>query len=126
MKDRLTQIIKQQAELFLLDSGEFFPFGSSIDADNQITPIGAYIEDKNDKPASLDVINLLEKDIRDEIESGRYILAAIAVDVLLRENGKSFDALQIRFFEIGKEYTETFKYIIEKGRVRFLPLLPQV
>ena len=119
MKDRLTQAIKQQAELFLLDAGEFFPFGSSIGSDNQIITIGAYIEDENDRPASLEVMSLLERSIHKELEQGRYLCGAIAVDVLLRENGKTYDALQIRFFEIGKEFVETFKYIIEEGRVRF-------
>jgi len=119
MKDRLIQIIKQQAEVFLLDAGEFFPFGSCIDSDNKIIPIGAFIEHENDRPASLEVISLLESGMHKELEQGRYLCGAIAVDVLLKENEKTFDAMQIRFFEIGKEYVETFKYIIEEGRVEF-------
>lgn len=39
--EKLIRVIKEQARIFLLDAGEFYPFGSCIDENNKIKH-GAY------------------------------------------------------------------------------------
>jgi hypothetical protein len=119
--EKLINGIKQQAEIFLLDAGEFFPFGSSIDINDNFIPIGAYLNDENDRPESLPLIAILEKGIREEIENGSYVIAAIAVDGLIKEGEQPFDVIQIRVFEADRTYIILFKYIVEGENVKFIP-----
>jgi len=121
-EERLINGIIQQAEVFLLDAGEFFPFGSSIDVNNRFIPIGDYLNDKDERPESLPLIALLEKGIKNELENKRYIIAAIAVDGLIKESGRSFDVIQIRFFEAERTYNILFQYFVEGKKVKFIPV----
>ena len=116
---KLINVIKQQVELFILNAGEFYPFGSCIDKNDNIIPIGAYIEDENDRPPSLELISLLEKSIRKGILNENFTIGAIAIDVVIKEYGESYDAVEIRFFEVGKEYKMHFKYTCKNKHVEF-------
>ena len=118
-KDLLINWIKQQAEVFLLDAGEFFPFGTYINKNNKVVPCSAYIEDVNDRPESLPLIKMLEDFYKKGLESGNVLIGAIAIDVVLNERGEKHDGLQIRFFENGSESTETLKYVISDDHVDF-------
>nr|WP_294796222.1 hypothetical protein [uncultured Mucilaginibacter sp.] len=118
-KDLLTKWIKQQAESFLLDAREFFPFGTYINKMNEVIPCSAYLEDENDQPGSLPLIKMLEDFYKKGLESGNVLIGAIGIDVVLNERGKKHDGLQIRFFENGSESTETLKYVISDDHVDF-------
>ncbi len=116
---RIVNIIKEQAETFLLMANEFYPFGAYINKKNSIIPLGAYLE--NDQPPSLEVMTLLEKAIVDHIQKGDCILGAIAIDVYVSFNDKKHDAIEIRFFEAGKDtYKRHYKYEITDKQVQFL------
>lgn len=118
---KLINIILQQAEIFLLDAGEFFPFCSCLDKSNNIIPVIANIKDKNDRPASSDVISLLERGIKERLASEEYILGAIGVDVTGNRNGVTFDAIEIRIFYAYKNNVDKiyYKYNIRENKVDF-------
>ena len=115
--EKLINVSKTQAEVFLLDAGEFYPFGNYIDKEDKVKPLLIYLE--NDMPKSQEVIEVLE----DSFQSGllnEYKMAAIATDVLMTVKGEKLDALQIRLFEDGKEVSEIYlKYIVNKDNVEF-------
>ncbi|BAU52601.1 hypothetical protein [Mucilaginibacter gotjawali] len=116
--NKLVEILKQQAELFLLDAGQFFPFGTYINMQNEIIPVGAYFE--NDQTSSAEVIELLEKALNDHIEKRECQIAAIAIDVTIKENQVSYDAIELRFFEPEKEACNMYlKYTIKGSTVEF-------
>ncbi|HEY4325720.1 MAG TPA: hypothetical protein VGN20_17120 [Mucilaginibacter sp.] len=116
--DRLIEILKEQAQVFLLDAKEFYPFGTCINKENEIVPVSAYWE--NDNPPSQPLIDLLEKHFKQGIENGDYKIAGIAIDGLQRENNFTYDIIEIRFFETDKEvYKKYFKYEIKEHSVEF-------
>jgi hypothetical protein len=117
---KLTNIIKQQAEIFLLDAGEFYPFGTGIDKEDKIIPIGAYIEAKNDRLESQPIIDLLHKSITKEIENDNFVVCALAYDILMNENHKKFDAMAVRIYKNDKFTQRYFKYYIYEGHVKFV------
>jgi hypothetical protein len=117
MIDRLTENIKIQAKIFMEELGCFHPFGSSIDIDSKIVPLSVYTGVEN--PPPFELINLLEKHILSELQTGRLLLAAIAIDTTVNENGQSFDAIEIRYFENGKqEFKKHLRYVISGNEVR--------
>lgn len=105
--------------MFMLEIGAFYPFATAINSNNEIVPIGAYIEDKNDTPASQDIINLLEKGIFHEINNGYYRIAAIVVDITITKKTVNYDAMQIRFYEKNNAYKKHFIYVINSNNVMF-------
>jgi len=117
--DKLINVIKMQAQVFLLDSGEFYPFGTCIDKFNKIIPVGAYLGEEHS--LSVDLINLLEKDFKEGINNDNYQIAAIAVDVIIRKNYNKYDGIEMIFFEPNKDaYKKHFKYIIHENYVEFI------
>lgn len=107
--EKLIKVIKEQVQMFLLDAGEFYPFGSCIDENNKIKTVGVFFEDEH--PSSLEVISLLEKNMRTGTQNGVYKIAAIAIDVTINENSMDQDAIEIRIFEKdNREYKKYIKY----------------
>lgn len=117
--ERLIEVIKQQAEVFLLDAGEFFPFGTYINNKNQIVPFSAYIEDINDRPESQPLIDMLEKGIQTRLKNGECVVGALAYDVLIHENQEKCDAVLIRIYDNDKFVERCFKYRIHEKNVDF-------
>ncbi|WP_423147023.1 hypothetical protein [Rubrolithibacter danxiaensis] len=116
--DRLIKSIKEQVQLFLLNSGEFYPFDTSIDETNNIKPIGVYLE--NDNPSSSELINVLEKYIQKGIKNGQHIIAIIVIDVTIHQEGRPFDAIEMRIFERDKEPLKQYlKYKMHHNFVEF-------
>lgn len=60
--EKLIAAIKEQVQMFLLDAGEFYPFSTCIDKNNQIKPVSAFLG--VDFSSSLELIFLLEKELR--------------------------------------------------------------
>lgn len=115
--EKLIDAIKLFAKGFLLDAGEFYPFGIFIDNDDKIVPVSTHSED--DMPESQELIDVFEKYFRSKSESD-YKLAGLGVDVLLTIKCQKFDALQIRLFEDGKEVSEMYlKYTVNTDNVEF-------
>jgi len=118
--NKVINTLKLQAELFLLDAGEFFPFGTYINKDSEIVPVGACLKNENDRPTSLEVIELLEKAFNFDIETGKCKIAGIAIDITIRENNETYDGIEMRFFEPNKKvYTKLLKYRINRNSVDF-------
>lgn len=103
--EKLIESIQEQAKLFLLNSGEFYPFGSCIGIDGNLKPLGAYL--KSDNPSSVELVNMIERHIEEGLIHGDYKLGVSAVDVTIKREGKVYDAIRIRFFtqmEKGMKY----------------------
>jgi len=116
--DKIINALKQQAELFLLNADEFYPFGTYINKKGAVIPVGAYFE--NDKTPSLEIIDLIEKAFNDHLQKGDCKIAAIAIDVTVKENNETYDAVEMRFFEVDKEvYKKYFKYEVKENTVQF-------
>ena len=118
-EETLIKSIKQQAEVFLLDAREFFPFATYIDNKNGVVPFSAYIEDENDRSVSQPLIDMLERGIRTRINSGKCIIGALAYDVVMTKNHEKFDVMVIRIYENDKFVERYFKYDIYEGYVTF-------
>lgn len=119
-RERLINVIKKQAEAFLRDAHEFFPFGIYINGKNEVVPFSAYIEDANDRPESQPLIDMLERGIRTRINNGDCIVGALAYDVVMTKNHEKFDVMVIRVYENDKLIERYFKYDIYEGYVTFL------
>ena len=120
--DELINFTKLQASEFLVNAGEFFPFGTYVNADGEIIPCGAWIEDENDRPQSDGLIKLLEDYFNKHTATGKMKCAVIAVDVFLNKNGEKKDAIQMRFFEGTKRFTRYIKYVITHEDIIFSAL----
>jgi hypothetical protein len=88
---KLINVSKTQAEAFLLDAGEFYPFGNYINNEDKIKPV--LICMKNDMPRSQEVIEELQKSLKLELIN-EYKMAAIATDVLLTVKSEKNDAFK--------------------------------
>ena len=118
--EKLVHVLKQQAEVFLLDAKEFYPFGTYMNIKDEIVPVGAYTTEEH--PQSQDVIELLEKGFTKRIQNGECKIGAIALDIYINENNEKYDAIEVRFFETGKEvYKKHFRYVIKETCVKFYP-----
>jgi hypothetical protein len=116
--DQVVEILKQQATLFLLDAGEFYPFGTCLNHSDNVVPVGVYFE--NDHPSSQEAIESLEKGLIQGVQNGNYKIAALAIDITIIENSTACDAIEIRFFEPDKEvYQKYFKYVVKDDTVEF-------
>lgn len=97
---RLLDSLIAQAKYFLEESGEFYPYGSVIDADLKIKPIGYYSE--VEYPESTEVLNQLETAVRAGLKNGKYLAAIIGVNVLINSDGnvttEKKSALQLRTY----------------------------
>lgn len=109
--------------MFLLDAGEFYPFGSCVDKNNQLRPVGVYVDDEY--PSALTVLSILEKNVKKGVEEGNYKIAAIALEVTIKENDVVYDAIEIRVFEDGvKDYKEYLGYHTYGTHIEFFQLNP--
>ncbi len=116
--EKLVNIIKEQAKLFFIDAGALYPFGTCVDKNNNIRPIGAYLE--GDDPSPLELIDLLEKNMREGFHNGEYSLGVIAVDVAVTKDDIRCDAIELHFFEPnGAESKRYIQYQLQDDNVEF-------
>lgn len=59
--ENLIGVLKKQAEVFLEDADEFYPFGVVLNHAGDVRSIGVFLE--NDHPQSMEALGLLEKAI---------------------------------------------------------------
>jgi len=111
---KLIKAIKDQAELFLLDAAEFYPFGTYINMQNEIVPVGPSSD--NEHPDISSMIKQLENYLR----TVKHKIAALAIEVSINENDVKYDALEIRFYDpLNGYYKQYFKYLIKDEHVDF-------
>ena len=94
--NKLVESIILQAKYFLNDAGEFFPFGTSIDINGNISPIGTYSGNEHPKP--IEVLKELEQGMQQMIGKRQYTGVAIGIDVRTVPPGgqEKVDAIEIR------------------------------
>jgi hypothetical protein len=106
-----------QAKTFLADAGEFFPFGSVIDRDGNLKPVGIYFGD--DHPQSTEVLERIEQAIIDGLKKHDYRIAAIGLDVAINTRINTVlerkDAVEIRIYELDTPQHKKFYYTYEKN-----------
>lgn len=119
MIEKLVDLIKQQAKIFLLDAGEFYAFGTAISNSDQIIPLAVYVANEPDKPESAPLIELLSAHIYQGIANNEYKAAAIGIDVIIKEHGERFDAIQIQIFDRAGSSFQIVKYILSETGVSF-------
>ncbi len=116
--EKLIRVLKLQAEAFLLNAKEFYPFGTYISVEDKIVPVSAYLG--NNHPASSEVIDSLEKTFILKMQNGESKISAIAIDIVITENNERYDGVEMRFFEAHKDvYKKYFKYLIKDTFVEF-------
>lgn len=94
--DSIRQLVIDQATAFLKDAGEFYPFGVAIDKNDELRPVGIYIDDE--QPESGTVIDRLGEALWKGIEQGDYRMVGMGIDVYLPDDspaGKT-SAIEIR------------------------------
>jgi hypothetical protein len=87
--DGLFSVALDAASEFLAKNGEFFPFGFSVDDDDEVAMLGAD-PGLGEHPPSTEVLKLLSEGARADRERLRAV--AFAADVSLRDGG---DAVRI-------------------------------
>jgi hypothetical protein len=106
----ITTYIKRQIEAFIVEMDDFYPFGAAVTNDGELKPLAAYLDDDETSVEAL--LPILENHIQTHIGNYKYRLCAIALSVLIKENGSSFDAVQIRFYQNSKETAQVnYKYL---------------
>jgi hypothetical protein len=120
----LTDTVLSQAVFFLNDADEFYPFGSVIDKDQKIKPVGIYFGEEY--PDSTDVLNRLEDAIKEGITKKDYLSAAIGLDVYINtkiENRiEKRTALELRLYNNDTYTTSYFLYFKKDGKYTLEPL----
>jgi hypothetical protein len=113
-------LIIEQAKAFLADAGEFYPFGSVVKSDGTLTPVGAYLE--NDHPASIEVLEVLQKSLLQRLKQKEVVAGAICLDVLYKPAGSEVktDALKIMTLSVEGHSRDYFvPYRNEDGQYAF-------
>ena len=110
--EKLLEAIKEQAELFLIENGEFAPYGTYIRANGDLTYIGAYSETADSK----EMYDLLLNGFYDDLKDEDIRICAIGLDG--RYEGK--DVLIVEFILSPEDrYKFMYPYILENKTVTF-------
>ncbi|CAA7392471.1 hypothetical protein [Chryseobacterium fistulae] len=110
--EKLLEAIKEQAELFLIESGEFAPYGTYIRANGDLTYVGAYSETTD----SEEMYDLLLTGFYDDLKDEDVRICAIGLDG--RYEGK--DVLIVEFILSPEDrYKFVYPYILESKTVTF-------
>jgi hypothetical protein len=120
----LTDSVLSQAIFFLNEADEFYPFGSVINKDQEIKPVGIYFGDEH--PDATEVLNRLEAAIKEGINKNDYLSAAIGVDVYINiNNGIGIEkktALELRLYNNNSYTCSYFLYYKEEGKYILEPI----
>lgn len=116
---KLKEILLHQAEYFLQQAREFFPFGAVINSDDSISPLGVYLEE--DRPESLKVIDELYKGITYGFKEKKYKFAAICIDVFVTQGNLKRSALEMRFLSPDSAIAtfRTFYELTQEGKLLY-------
>jgi hypothetical protein len=110
--EKLLEAIKEQAELFLIENGEFAPYGTYIRANGDLTYVGAYSETTD----SEEMYDLLLNGFYDDLKDEDVRICAIGLDG--RYEGK--DVLIVEFILSPEHrYKFVYPYVLENKTVTF-------
>ncbi|MFZ4929788.1 hypothetical protein [Chryseobacterium sp. Mn2064] len=110
--DRLLEAIKEQAEKFLLENGEFAPYATYVRANGNLTYISAYSESTDSK----EMYDILVAGAYDDLKDEDVRVYAIAMDGKYQEK----DVLVIEFILSPEQiYQQIYPYIVEDKKVIF-------
>lgn len=98
--------IMERAKVFLEDAGEFYPFGTILDKDEKLIPVGFY--DEREFLPSLEIIDVLQKELIKTIHTEQSIAIAIGIDVWVTKNEVKKNALMIKISNNGIDWTEQY------------------
>ncbi|HEY0611782.1 MAG TPA: hypothetical protein VGD35_19050 [Chitinophaga sp.] len=89
-----------QAENFLNEAGEFYPFGAVIDTKGDLKPVGIYFGEEH--PDAGEVIDRLGVALYEGLERGDYKIVGMGIDIYLPGRGeKKRSAIEIRIMDIN-------------------------
>lgn len=110
--EKLLEAIKEQAELFLIENGEFAPYGTYIRANGDLTYVGAYSETTD----SEEMYDLLLNGFYEDLKDDDVRICAIGLDG--RYEGKN--VLIVEFILSPEDrYKFVYPYILENKTVTF-------
>jgi hypothetical protein len=127
-KDEMLVIgeVKKYSNVFLESMGGFYPFAIVMKKNKQITSVAA--SDGEEFPDSQSLIDLLERSLSKERRNGKYILAAICIDIFVHDNINGIktkkNAIEIRL--VGTTYQKKvilYYQITEENEVIFQELI---
>jgi hypothetical protein len=110
--ERLVEAIKEQAEKFLLENGEFAPYATHIRADGKLTYISAYSESVDSK----ELYDILLTGAYDDLKDEDIRVYAIAMDG--KHQGKDVLVIELILSPEDK-YQQIYPYTIEDKEVIF-------
>lgn len=114
--EKLLEAIKEQAEKFLLENGEFAPYATNIRANGKLDYISAYSESTDSK----EMYDILLAGAYDDLQDDDVRVYAIAQDG--RYQGK--DVLVIEFILSPEDkFQQIYPYKIEDKKVIFGELI---
>lgn len=110
--EKLLEAIKEQAELFLIENGEFAPFGTYIRSNGDLTYIGAYSETTD----SMEMYDILLRGFYDDLKDEDVRVCAIGLDGKYQE----MDVLVVEFILSPEDkYRHLYPYVLGKDKVVF-------
>lgn len=113
--DDLIELMLLQAQSFLEEIGEFFPYASVLSSEGELSTLGIYNDDDNDFTAKK-AIDIFQNNIKNEIEKGTVSIGAIGIDVLIRETNQN--AIMVKASHDGIKWHErNFLYTINDNVV---------
>lgn len=113
--DDLIALMIYQAQTFLQEAGEFFPYASVLAKNNSLETVGIMNTDEEDFDA-LKAIAVFENKIAEQIKSGEIFIGAIGVDVIISETKQN--ALMIKASDDGVKWHErSYPYYFLDGKV---------
>lgn len=118
MTEKLVENIIWQADYFLKECGEFYPFASIINDRDEVRPLGILL--KNEKPSPFEVIEELSGVLKLGKEKGEYKAYAIGINISLNiPDASQQDAIEIRIQNEGMNDISTYQipyYLNELSR----------
>jgi hypothetical protein len=106
--DDLIDFMLLQAKTFLEDMNEFFPYASVLTSEGELSTVGIFKDDDVDFNAKK-AIDILQNNIKRDIENGIIVIGTIGIDVLIKETNEN--AILIKATEDGiKWHDRNFVY----------------
>lgn len=112
----ITNYIKRNIEAFLTEMDDFYPFGAAVLNNGELQPLSAYLDE--DEASTETLLPILENHLKEKVTNNEYRLGAVAIAILIKEDGLSFDGVQIRFYhpDGNLEYLN-YKYLTDDKKI---------
>lgn len=111
----LIKLMLDQAERYLQELGEFFPYGSVVNKDNELVTLGIYSDEKlfNAKIA----IDKIQTEIINKFDNAEIIYGAIGIDGFI--NATNENVVFIKVTDNGVDWHQKhFVYSLDNGIVQ--------